>query len=106
MVKHILYDCKRKFNSANCSSNRNGLMKTIYVSVKIIVHGKKDYSWNSSTCICEDGKYLKSVVGDSQTVCGQIIYVMDIVSKNVANAISKNVSTNSDGKKLNKKLIV
>ena len=67
---------------------------------------KKDYSWNSSTCICEDGKYLKSVVGDSQTVCGQIIYVMDIVSKNVANAISKNVSTNSDGKKLNKKLIV
>ena len=41
MVKHILYDCKRKLNSENCSSDRNGLMKTVYVSVKIIVHGKK-----------------------------------------------------------------
>ena len=32
-------------------------MKHVNVSVKIIVHPKKDYSWNPSTCICENGKF-------------------------------------------------
>ena len=40
---------------------------------------KKDYSWNPSTCICENDKYLKRFVDDSKIVCDEIIYVIDIV---------------------------
>ena len=25
----------------------------------------KDYIWNPSTCTCENGKYLESIIGDS-----------------------------------------
>ena len=32
---------------------KNGVMKHVNVSVKIIVRAKKDYSCNPSTCICE-----------------------------------------------------
>ena len=36
---------------------------------------KKDYSWNPSTCICENGNCLKSIVDDSVIACDEIIYV-------------------------------
>ena len=26
---------------------------------------EKDYIWNPSTCTCENGKYLGSIIGDS-----------------------------------------
>ena len=34
---------------------KNGIMKHVNVNVC----KKKDYSWNPSTCICENSKYLK-----------------------------------------------
>ena len=36
---------------------KNGIIKHANVSLKIIVRAKKDYSWNRSTCICENSKY-------------------------------------------------
>ena len=36
---------------------KNGIIKHANVSLKIIVRAKKDYSWNPSTCICENSKY-------------------------------------------------
>ena len=38
---------------------KHGIIKHVTVNVKIILNGKKDYSWNSSTFICENSKYLK-----------------------------------------------
>ena len=46
----------------------NVTMKHVSVTVKIIIHAKKDYSWNPSTCICENGKYLKSIA-DTLVIC-------------------------------------
>ena len=37
---------------------KNGRMKLVNMSIKIIVYVKKDYSWNPSTCTCENSKYL------------------------------------------------
>ena len=34
---------------------------------------KRDYSWNPSICICENGKYLKGISDTSVTVRGEII---------------------------------
>ena len=32
------------------------------MSVKVIVHARKDDSWSSSTWTCENGKYLTAIV--------------------------------------------
>ena len=40
-----------------------------------------------------NGKYLKSIVDDSNIMCDVIMYVMDIVPKNVANTIATNVTS-------------
>ena len=64
---------------------------------------KKVYNWNPRTCIFENVHYWKSIVGDSNIFCNEIIYVMDIVSTNVTSINSVNVTstilTNSDNKK-------
>ena len=41
---------------------KNGIIKHVHVSVKIITRAKKDCGWNPSRFICENGKYLKSIV--------------------------------------------
>ena len=46
---------------------KSKIIKHVNVNVKIIVHAKKDYSWNSSACICENSKYLKSIANTSVT---------------------------------------
>ena len=59
---------------------KNGVIKHVNVNVKIIIKCKKDYSWNPSTCVCENIKYLKSIADNSVTQCDEIIIVMDIIS--------------------------
>ena len=49
---------------------------------------QKYYSWNPSTCICENGKHIKCIVDTSVIACNEIIYVMDILATNVANTVS------------------
>ena len=60
---------------------------------------KKDYNWNPSTCICENSRYLKSIVDESVIVC-----ITDGVSTSVTNSVSTNVtrtkSINCDDKKI------
>ena len=38
---------------------------------------QKNYSWNPSKCICENGKYLKSIADDSKVVCDGFINKCD-----------------------------
>ena len=35
---------------------------------------KEDYSWNPSTCICENSKYLKCGADTSVFTCDEIIF--------------------------------
>ena len=68
------------------------MIKYVNVNVKIIVKILKnysyllhriikDYSFNSSTCIYENSKYLKSVVADtSVTMRDKILIVMNNLS--------------------------
>ena len=75
-------------------------MKHVNVSVKIIVSAKKDYSWNLSTYICENSKYLKSIADTLVIACDEIISAMDIISTSVTNTIGATVSIYSDDKKV------
>ena len=52
---------------------------------------KKDYSWNPSTCICVNSKYLKSITNTSVTECHEIIIVMNNVS--IRRTITTNVTS-------------
>ena len=54
---------------------------------------KKDYSWNSGTCICENKRYSKSIADDQVIVYDEIVCVTYNVSTNVANVISTNVTS-------------
>ena len=54
---------------------------------------KKDYSWNSSTCICKNSKYLKSIADTSVIECNEIITIMDIISTKMTNIIATNVTS-------------
>ena len=61
---------------------------------------KNDYSWNPSTCICKNGKYLKSTTDDSKIVCDETIDVMDIISTNVTSFVSINFDDKKGGYKM------
>ena len=41
---------------------------------------EKEYSLNPSSCICENSKYLKSVIDNSVTKCDKIVIVMKDLS--------------------------
>ena len=73
MVKHIPCDWK-----CNIIQIKNRIRIYASVSVKIIV---KYYNWSTSTCICENGMYWKSIVDIVVAVCDEIIN--DNVSANV-----------------------
>ena len=64
MTEHISRDCKCKFNSTTCNSKQKLNNKTCPYEYKGYRKCEKDYSWNPSTRIYENSKYLKNV-GDS-----------------------------------------
>ena len=99
MTGHISCDCKYKFNSTTCNSKQECNNKTCQCEYKNYHKCKKDYSWNPSTCICENSKCLKSVADTSVTKCDEIIIAMDIVSTEKAR-VTSTVSMNYPNKKL------
>ena len=99
LVNHISSHWKRKFNSPECHSDQNSNSDTWQCECKKFRTCKEDYSWNSSTCICENVNNLKSIPDISINVCGEIKNARDSVPTNVPNNISTNmtntISTNA-----------
>ena len=91
MAKHTSCDCKCKFISAICNSNQKWNNKTYQFEYKNYCKCEKDYSWNLSTCICENGKYLEIIADTSVTEFDEIIIVMDNVSTKKINTIGTSV---------------
>ena len=50
---------------------------------------KKGYSWNTSICVSENGRYLKSVADDSLITCDEIMNGTGSVSTNVTSTVLK-----------------
>ena len=104
MVKQISSDCKCKFNTTTCSSNKNWNNETCQCECKNYGTFKNDHGCNPSTCICENGKYLKSIVDDLKIVSDEFMYVVDVVSLNVTDTMAINTKStvliNHDYKKV------
>ena len=51
-----------------------GITINVDVSVKNVIYVKNydDYVWNRTTCSCENGKYLASIMDDSVIMCDVI----------------------------------
>ena len=92
MAKHISCDCKCKFNSTTCNSTQKWKNETYQCECANYRKSKKDYSWNSCTCIFENSKYLKSIADTSEIAFDDIISVTDIVSSKMTNTIVTDVS--------------
>ena len=91
-------------DSATCNWNKKCNNKTCWYECKNYSY-KKDYSWNPSTCIWENCKYLKSISDTSVIACDKIVSVMGgTVSMIITNTIAANVSINSDVEKVRYKI--
>ena len=86
MIKHISCDCKCKISRTTHNSNQK------WNNDKYQCECKQYYSWNPSTCICENSRYLKSIVDDSVIVHDEVINVTDIASTNVTNTLPSNIT--------------
>ena len=79
MTEHTPCDFKCEYNSGTNNSKQKWKSKTCQCEWENYHTRKKDYSWNSSPCICENSKNLKSVTDTSVTEFDEIVIVMDIV---------------------------
>ena len=89
LEKHISCDSKCKFNSTACNSYQKWNNVICHCEWKKYHMFRKNYSWNSRTCICENSRNLKGIVHDLVIVCDEIINVTYSVSKNVTSTIPK-----------------
>ena len=64
LTKHILCECKCRFDGRNYNSHQWWNNNKCRCQCKKHIC-EKDYIWNPSTCICENGKYLASIMDDS-----------------------------------------
>ena len=78
--KHFSCDCKYKFNSATYNLNQRRNNSKCQCECKKYCACRKHYSWNPSTCSCENSKYFKNFVDNSKTEYDEIINLMDSVS--------------------------
>ena len=80
MTEHVPVIVNANSIVKHAIQKKNGIIKDVYVNVKIIVSAKKIIVGMIATCICENSKYLKSIADTSVTQCDKIVNVMDIVS--------------------------
>ena len=92
LIKHISCNCKCKFYSTTWNSNPKWNDDKYQCECKNYRMCKKDYSWIPSTCICENIRYLKSIVDESVIVCDAIVNAVESVLINVTNTLSINMT--------------
>ena len=84
LTKDISDECKCKFDGTNVILTNGGITINVDVSVKNIIC-EKDYVWNTAKCICENGKYLASIMDDSVITCDEVIESYDEEIKTILN---------------------
>ena len=100
MTKHISRDWKCKFNSTTCKSDQKLNYATCQCECRNYWKCIKHYSWNLSTCMYENSKYLEGIAETSVITCDGNISAMDVVSPKITNTIAINMSINSNDKKV------
>ena len=79
LAKHISCECECKLDGRKCNSNEwMNKDKCRCESKKHHICGN-EYVWNSSTCICENEKYLANIMDDSAIICDEVVDAYEVV---------------------------
>ena len=100
LVELKYYPFMISLDKCNGSCNVLSSKKTRQCECKNYCICKEDYSWNPSTCIWENSKYLKSIANTSVIVCHKVTSTMDIILTKMANTVAANVTKNYYSKKV------
>ena len=73
LTKHILCECKCRFDGRKCNSDQwwNNDKRLCECKKRHVC--EKDYVWNPDTCNSEHGKDLASIMDDSAVICDEVI---------------------------------
>ena len=73
LAKHISCECKWKFDKTKYKSNQWWDNNKCWCGCKKYNICEKEYVWNPGTCICENEKYLASIMVHSIITCDEVI---------------------------------
>ena len=88
LLNHISYEFK--FDATKCKWNQWWNNNKCRCECKKIHVWEKEYVWNPSTCICENGKYLASIMDDSAFICDEVISSYNEEIKTIPTKFNKN----------------
>ena len=71
LTKHISCECKCKFDETKCNSNQWWNNDKFWCESKKHLISEKDCL--ESTCNCENGKYIASIMDNSEIMCNEVI---------------------------------
>ena len=91
LTKQISSECKCRFDGRNYTSDQWWNNDKSQCECKNRHVCEKDYVRNSSTCSCENGKYLASIMDNSAIMCDEV--------KESNNEETKTIRTNFNEKK-------
>ena len=77
LTKDISCKCKCSVGGKKCNSDQwwnNDKCRCEWEKNHVY---EKDYVWNPATCLCENGKYLASIMDDSTIICDEVIKSYD-----------------------------
>ena len=73
LTKDILWECKCAFDGRKCNSDQKWNNDKCRCECKKHHICEKEYIWNPAPCSCENGKYLASIINDSEITWDEII---------------------------------
>ena len=87
--RHVSCECKCEFDGKKCISNYWCNNDKCWFECKNRQVCEKDYIWNHSTCSCENGKYLASIMDDSAITCDEGIESYDKEIKTISRSFNQ-----------------
>ena len=77
LTNHISCEYKCGFDGRKCNSDQWWNNDKCWYECKKRHACKKDFVWNPTTCNCENGKNLASIMDDSEITCDEFIESYD-----------------------------
>ena len=90
-TKDISSECKYKFDGKDIVQIKGGITINFDVSVKKIHVCQKDYVWNPAASICENEKYLATIMDDSAIIFDEVIKTYDEEIKTILTNFNKKI---------------
>ena len=93
LTKHISCECKCKIDGTKCNSDQSWNNDKCRCECKKHHVCEKNYVWTPTTCSCQNGKYLASIMDDSAITCDEAIESYDEEMKPIpTNFNEKNIT--------------